>query len=228
MGEMKTEDKKQSDKKGLLLGAGVITVLCVGILLGSVFQKTATPEYCLTDNATEETAEPRETEEIADKDMVYSTFSIPDAYFTFEYPSTWTYEKEDTALGEEYNETLYVFYTDADKKQTIFSLNYPMNETAMDTCLKFEEVTDYTHEHIATNDSGTFVNYMTCGATEYDSAESYWAGHSMGDIFWQRGVWDGDKTIDYDEKTQARIHWEDNFISGEIAGHIAHSIKINR
>lgn len=143
----------------------------------------------------------------------YETFSLPDAYFTFEYPAAWAYERQESAPGEFYNEIYYVFFTDASKKTETFTLSYPMYETAMDTCLKFEEVTDYMHEHIATNDPGTFINYMTCG---------------IGDIFWQKGVWDGDKTIASDEKTRVRIHWEDDAVAKEISDHVAHSVKILR
>jgi hypothetical protein len=146
----------------------------------------------------------------------YKTFSLPDAYFTFEYPESWIYEKVVSAPGEYYSETSYTFFTDASKKTETFVMHYPMYETAMDTCMKFEEVSDYMHQHIATNDPGTFINYITCGSTEYDS----------GDIFWQKGVWDGDKMITSDEKTQVRILWRGTAVAEEIMDYVAHSIKI--
>lgn len=167
----------------------------------------------------------------AQTETAYKTFSLPDAYFTFEYPESWVYEKTESAPGEYHNETTYVFFTDPSKETETFVMNYPMYETAMDTCMKFEEISDYQHKHIATNDPGTFVNYIACDGrkhdgTVYDADYDYRIGNNAGDIFWEKGVWDGDKTITPDKKTRVRIRWRGPVIGDEILDHIAHSVRI--
>lgn len=221
-----SQEGKISLKQTLLSVGVLIIVLCAGISWGSVINYSPMPECTVNksaDTAIQQGAAQEET------DAGYKTFSEEDVYFTFEYPSDWVYDKHSPT--DPYDETYYTFYKNADKKEVALSLNYPMYETAMDTCVKFEETTDYTHEHIATDDPGTYINYMTCGGgTESESNDIFWGEDSMGDIFWQKGVWDGDKGITSDEKTQARIHWngdsETNIVTKDISDHIAHSIKI--
>lgn len=226
----KVAEKKASMDRNLVSTLSLIAALAIGFIGGKMICGNQPTDYDKGQpttpviEGTGTTSVTDATEKAAE--ISYKTFSDPDVYFTFEYPSAWVYEKHDPET--EYDETYYTFYANADEKRIALSLNYPMYETAMDTCLKFEEVTDYRHEHIATADPGTFINYMTCGATKYDQAESFWGEHSMGDIFWQKGIWDGDKGITSDIATQARIHWDDNkdIVTEEISGHIAHSIKI--
>jgi|GEM_PF-6988766 hypothetical protein len=232
---MEEQTSAQAKKSPVASIATLVVFLFIGAGIGFLIKSCPAAncdlvtENGLTEDAetTTDTENPQAQSTAEQTNIEYKTFSEPDVYFTFEYPAAWSYEKQQTAPGEEYNETYYIFYADADKKKETLQLYYPMYETAMDTCLKFEEVTDYIHKHIATNDPGTFINYVTCGATEYDQEESYLNGYTMGDIFWQRGVWDGDKAITSDEKTQVRIHWNNNLITPEIANHIAYSVKIN-
>lgn len=219
-------EEKASNKKAFALGASVVFVLCIGIAWGYVASETTIPDSCPTYEVDKKSASKKEQSNQSASDITYATFTLPDAYFTFEYPANWIYEKEEFAPGKEYNEIYYAFYTDKDKKTPTFKVHYPMYETAMDTCLKFDEITDYMHKHIATNDSGTFVNYMTCkGSKALDYA--FWGEDTiMGDIFWQKGVWDGDKNITSDINTQVRIHWEGNAVPEEVSDHVAHSVKI--
>jgi len=222
------QEGKISLKQTLVSVGILIIVLCAGISWGSVINYSPMPE-CTVNKSADTAIQQGAAQQAAD--TVYKTFTEPDVYFTFEYPDTWIYEKHSPT--DPYDETYYTFYRDAGKKEAALSLNYPMYETAMDTCIKFEETTDYTHEHIATNDPGTYIDYMTCGGgTGSESNDIFWDEDSMGDIFWQKGVWDGDKGITSDDKTLARIHWDgdngSNIVTKAISDHLAHSIRIVR
>jgi len=226
MNEVKSEKKKLFEKKDLALGLSIVFVLCIGIVWGYIANQSATPDSCLSYDIPHEAKNASsENAEVIDDEIVYSTFSLPDAYFTFEYPSTWTYEKEESAPGEEYNETFWNFYADADKKQNTITLHYPMKETALDTCLKFDSVADYTYSQFATNDPGTFVSYLDCQATAVNTETK---PSDLGSrIDWKKGVLiNGNTEVSTEEGTKARIFWAEELTGSEVLNYIAHSIKV--
>ena len=214
--------KKPFDKKGLVLGVGFIFILCAGMLGGYLMKSSEPARDCATESVKTETTKTevaagdvtakKETDAM---NITYKTFSVPENYFTFEYPDTWTYEKKISSPGETYTETFWVFYADKDKKQQTIDLHYPMSETAHDGCLKFGDVGEYEIEHIGTNDSGTFIYYTSCDQPGVD------------DIYWQKGTIDSPDSLSLQTKegSDARIMWTDSVNSG-IASHIAHSIKV--
>lgn len=210
------------DRKGVVLVVGFIFFLCAGMLGGYLIKSSEPNGDCFTESAKTETTKTEvalgdtTAKKVTDvADIKYKTFSVPENYFTFEYPDTWTYEKRVNSPGETYAETDWIFYADKNKRQQTIDLHYPMYETAHDGCLKFGDITDYKIEHIATNDSGTFIYYTSCNMPGVD------------DIYWKKGSIDPQDgmSLQTQEGSDARIMWTDS-VSSDIASHIAHSVKV--
>lgn len=226
MNEVKVGEKKPFDRKGLALGFSIVFVLCIGLVWGYVASQSSTPDSCLSYDIPHTNVD-KEGDPAAKSETTYATFTLPDTYFTFEYPATWTFEKEESNPGEEYNETFYNFYADADKKQNTITLHFPMSETALDTCLKFSQVANYKLSQFATNDAGTFVSYLDCEATaNWPETKSRDLGSS---ITWQKGTLsEGDTEVALEEGKEARIQWDEDLVDPSTVDHIAHSIKVIR
>jgi len=91
--------KKPFDKKGLVMGIGFVFILCAGILGGYLMKSSEPTKDCVTvpvkteTTKTEVATSTTKEEETNSSNITYKTFSSPDANFTFEYPSDWTYQE---------------------------------------------------------------------------------------------------------------------------------------
>lgn len=219
-------EKRTDFGKSIALIVTLIAFLFIGSGIGFLSKVCpAVNSDCADDTTNNPPIKKESTEQTV---ITYKTFSEPEVYFTFEYPSAWVYEKKETNPGKEYNETYHVFYADTSKEQEILWLHYPMYETALDTCLKFETVASYNLSQFATNEPGTFVKYLDCKATtmwpgteDEDLTDSNLGSH----ISLQRGnLVEGDADVSLKEGTLARMTWSK--MDTTTLGHIAHSIEI--
>ncbi|MFA6097663.1 MAG: hypothetical protein WC788_08645 [Candidatus Paceibacterota bacterium] len=149
------------------------------------------------------------------KDIVYKTFSSPEADFTFEYPDTWTYGKsiiEDTIVWN--------FYINSEKNpsNSVLEVHFPTYETVDFCSIGYKGTKNpYQLNTFPTNDPETFITYEQCSQSQ----------NGDGYIYWQKGEYFANAGLISDIlKTNLMIFHYNSAEGRTIAQHISESITI--